>query len=88
MFKFIKYGFYELWRKLGKKDKWEDMDELKEYRDEIMKQIDIETIIKRLIFLEHSITYLLDDFQMEGLQLQRPVTAKEIKRLRERCNLI
>ena len=41
-----------------------------------MKQLDIETMIKRLIFVEHSLTYLLDDFQMEGLQLKRPVTVQ------------
>ena len=53
-----------------------------------MKQIDVEAIIKRLIFLEHSISFLLDDFQLEGLQLRRPVTAEEIRKLRKKCNFI
>ena len=58
------------------------MKQLKSYRKEIVKQLDIQSIIKRLIFLEHTITYLLEDFQIEGLQLQRPVTPEEIKKLR------
>lgn len=75
-------------KKAGREEVWDDMEELKEVRNEIIKQIDIETMIKRLIFLEHSITHLLDDFQLEGLQLKRPTTAKEIKKLRQRCNFI
>ena len=54
----------------------------------MLKQIDIETMVKRLIFLEHAITFLLDDFQLEGLQLKRPVTAEEIRNLRQRCNFV
>ena len=49
---------------IGKKLEWEDMKLLSEYKDEVVKQIDISKIIKRLIFLEHSITFLLDDFQL------------------------
>ena len=61
---------------IGVKKDWEDMEEIKEYKDEVVRQLDVETMIKRLIFLEHAITFLLDDFQLEGLQLRRPVTAQ------------
>lgn len=61
---------------IGVRKDWQDMEEIKEYKDEVVKQLDVETMLKRLIFLEHAITFLLDDFQLEGLQLQRPVTAQ------------
>jgi hypothetical protein len=87
-FKFIKFGIYTFSRLIGKELEWNDMKQLREYRSEIVKQLDIQSIIKRLIFLEHTITYLLEDFQLEGLQLQRPVTPDEIKKLRERCHFV
>lgn len=61
---------------IGVRKDWQDMEEIKEYKDEVVKQLDVETMVKRLIFLEHAITFLLDDFQLEGLQLRRPVTAQ------------
>jgi phosphoribosylanthranilate isomerase len=64
------------------------MEKLKEYRNEIVKQLDIKAILQRLIFLEHSITYMLEDFQLEGIQLKMPETPSEIRRLRKRCNCI
>ena len=64
------------------------MEHLKLHKDEIVKQLDIKMLLKRIIFLEHCLTYTLEDFQLEGLQLKRPVTPIEIKKLREKCNFV
>jgi hypothetical protein len=33
-------------------------------------------------------TYMLEDYQLEGLQLKRPKTAEEIKKVRQKCQSI
>lgn len=39
-------------------------------------------LIKRLIFLEYAISYLLEDFHIAEMQLKRPTSPLEIKWLR------
>lgn len=33
-------------------------------RQEILNQLDVKSIIKRLVFLEYSLTYLFEDYQL------------------------
>jgi hypothetical protein len=43
---------------------WPEMEYLQEARTEVLNQLDIKTLIKRLIFMEYSLTYLFEDYQL------------------------
>jgi hypothetical protein len=45
-------------------------------------------MLKRLIFLEHCMTFLFEDFQLSGLQLQRPTSHRDVRQLREKCESV
>jgi hypothetical protein len=51
-------------------------------RDEILKQLDVKALVKRLIFLEYCMNNLFEDYQLEGLQLQKPREPTEIAKIR------
>lgn len=50
-----------------------------ECRDEILKQLDIKKLLKRIIFIEHCLTKILDDYHLDVLQLKKPETPDEIR---------
>ena len=50
-FVFIQYSIYEFLRSIGKKADWPSMEKLKLYKDEIVRQLDIKSLLKRIIFL-------------------------------------
>lgn len=38
--------------------------------------------------MEHCLTYIIDDYQLDALQINKPKTPKEIKELRLKCESI
>jgi hypothetical protein len=60
------------------------LDHVYECRREILRQLDIKSLIKRIIFLEYSMTFIFTDYQLEGLQLHKPTNPIEVKSVRKR----
>ena len=63
---------------------WSFAKYLDECRDEVREQLDVKGLIKRLIFLEYAISYLLEDFHIAEMQLKRPTSPLEVKWLRHK----
>jgi len=55
------------------------MEYAKECKQEILKQLDIKLLLKRIIFVEHCLTYIIDDYQLDALQIKKPETPKEVR---------
>lgn len=55
---FIKYQIYSMSKGFAKKLDWPIIAHMYECRKEILNQLDIKSIIKRIVFLEYSLTYL------------------------------
>jgi hypothetical protein len=83
LFSFIKFFIYGLLKKINKEPNWPDMQYLNVCHSEIIHQLDIKRIVKRLIFLEYCTSYLFDDGQLEGLKLNRPISPVDVKISRE-----
>lgn len=83
-FDFLKFNFFTLVKKCSKKVDWPIMEQISEARREILHQLDIKSLIKRIIFLEYSLTYLFEDYQLEGLQLNKPTTPSTIRAIRQK----
>lgn len=73
---FIKFELYKFGKYVGKTFAWTDMNYIDECEREILRQLDIKSLIKRLIFIEHCLTYLFEDYQLDGLQLKKPTSAR------------
>ena len=71
---FIKYYIYLLFDKLGIELEWPITKYIKSCQMEIIKQLDIRSLVNRLIFLEHCISYLFDDYQLDAIQMKTPTT--------------
>lgn len=48
---FFQYYFYQFCRKIGRPRQWPTFAFLTECREEIVKQLDVKALVKRLIFL-------------------------------------
>jgi hypothetical protein len=66
----------------------EGLEHVYECRREILRQLDIKSLIKRLVFLEYSMTFIFTDFQLEGLQLHKPSSPQDVKAVRKRIENI
>jgi hypothetical protein len=55
---FFKYNIYHFFRKIGKPREWPIIAYLMECREEIVKQLDVKALVKRVIFLEYCMTNL------------------------------
>jgi hypothetical protein len=79
---FIKFNFYQLLRKIGKTPDWPQTSFLVECQEEIIRQLDVKALVKRVIFMEYCMTNLFEDYQLEGLQIQKPKSPKDICKIR------
>lgn len=61
-------------------------DILENCLDEMGKQLDIKSLIQRIIFLEHCLTFLFEDYQLTSIQLKRPSSSSAIKKVRQQCD--
>jgi hypothetical protein len=87
-FQFIQYYWYALRKWLWKDYVDEGLEHVYECRREILRQLDIKSLIKRLVFLEYSMTFIFTDFQLEGLQLHKPSSPQDLKAVRKRIENI
>lgn len=53
-----------------------------------MNQLDVKSIVKRLIFLEYCISFIFTDFQLDGLQSNKPTDPKRVGLLRRKIENI
>jgi hypothetical protein len=81
---YVQYHLYVLLSKIVEKVNWPFTRYIHECREEIHEQLDIKGLIKRMIFLEYAISYVLEDYHLAEMQLKRPVLPSEIKALREK----
>jgi hypothetical protein len=50
--------------------------------------LDIKSLIKRIIFLEYTLTYLFEDYQLEGMQINKPTSPNSIKLIRRKMDMV
>lgn len=85
---FIKYYFYLFTKMIGKPCDWPVMEYAEECKREISKQLDVKVLLKRIIFIEYCLTYLMEDYHLNALQMQKPLSPGSIKKIREKCESI
>jgi len=81
-FNFVKYYFFKIAKSIGKPMESPVLNYIEECHMEILHQLDIKSIIKRLVFIEYCITVLFEDYQLDGLQIKKPTSPAEIKKIR------
>jgi ABC-type Zn uptake system ZnuABC Zn-binding protein ZnuA len=59
---------------VGKLVNWPTVKYISECQQEILKQLDIKSLIKRIIFIEYCLTYVFEEYELEGLQLKKPTS--------------
>ena len=82
-FTFIQYYWYAVKKWLNKAHSDPRLEHVHECRREILRQLDIKSLIRRLVFLEYSMTFIFTDYQLEGLQLHKPSSPQEVKAVRK-----
>ena len=70
---------------LGKDLEWPKMRFLNECEKEVLKQLDVKALLKRVIFIEYCLTMIFEDYQLSGLQQNIPKTLTEITAIRQKC---
>lgn len=78
----LKLGIYKLGKMVNRPCNWPEIAYLDRCQTEVLHHMDLKTLIKRMVFLEHSLTYVFEDYHLEGLQERRPETLAEIRRTR------
>lgn len=73
---FIKYYAYSFTKMIGKPCDWPAMKYADECKEEICKQLDIKMLLKRIIFIEYCLTHIVEDYQLDVLQMSRPLQPK------------
>ena len=58
LLKYLAFNIYKIIQWTGLTDRWKNMNELIEYQIEIKKQLDVKMLLKRLINIEHLVTYM------------------------------
>lgn len=81
---FLKYCLYQLAMKFGIKVDWPFIEYLEQCRKEILRQLDIRDLIKRLIFLEYSISYILEDYHLAEMQREMTYHPEDVQNLRKK----
>ena len=82
---FFQYHFYSAMKTMGKDLEWPKMRFLNECEKEVLKQLDVKALLKRVIFIEYCLTMIFEDYQLSGLQQNIPKTLTEIKAIRQKC---
>ncbi len=72
-------------RALGRDLEWPKMRFLSECEKEVLKQLDVKALLKRVIFIEYCLTVIFEDYQLSGLQQNIPKTLSEIRAIRQKC---
>lgn len=85
---YVKLTIYNISKSFKREPNWPSTVYINECQEEIIHQLDVKSLVKRLIFMEHCLIFLFDDFQMDGLQYKKPKTPSEIKEIREKCESI
>lgn len=81
---YLQYQVYLIASKFVAKVNWPFTSYIHECREEITEQLDIKSLVKRIIFLEYAISYVLEDYHLAEMQLKRPSLPSEIRALREK----
>ncbi len=81
LFTFLSIKLCALMQKLGVKTSWERMNRIIEGQQEIQNHLDIVSLLGRIISLEDCLTYVLKDFEIEGIKMQRNRTLRYVKEL-------
>jgi hypothetical protein len=79
---FLQYHLYSLIKKFNSSLKWPFIEYIEECREEILYQLDIKGMIKRIIFLEYAISYMLEDYHLSEMQKEKPILPSDVKKLR------
>lgn len=82
---FFQYNLYAFFKMIGRPRDWPAIAFLAECREEIVNQLDVKALVKRIIFLEYCMTNLFEDYQLEGLQIKKPKVPSDIAKIREKC---
>ena len=85
--KFLFHGFYKFIKLLGCSPNWKTYKIFDDCKEEMVRQLDVVYLIKRIMLLERAILTLLDEHQVKGLHLQRKLTLEEVKKNRKNFNM-
>lgn len=86
---FIRYYTYVFLKKVGFNCEWPPLLKYaKECRAEILQQLDVKALLKRIIFIEHCLNYMIEDYQLDALQIKKPTKPHEIKKIRQKFESI
>lgn len=83
-FQFIQYYWYAFKKYFCEDYQDHSLEHIYQCRKEILRQLDIKSLIKRIVFLEYSMTFIFTDYQLEGLQLHKPTSPLEVKSVRKK----
>ena len=78
---------YTVLRALSCEPKWDKLSYYYETRQEMLKQIDILYLLKRVNFLENTLTFLFTNHQIKGLHLTSHISLAEAVSLRKTYRL-
>lgn len=78
----MKYYAFSFMKLIGKPVGWTDCKYILKCQEEILKQLDIKLLIQRIIFIEHCLSFIFEDYELEGLQVKRPATPEQIREIR------
>ncbi len=81
---FLKYVGLSLLNKLRVRFKSPFYEHVNECREEIIEQLDIRNLIKRIIFIEYSLSFILEDYQLAEMNQEKPTLPSEVKKLRKK----
>lgn len=81
------FVFYSIGKLCGLGQRFTAMRQAAECSAEAARQLDVQLLLERLLFLERAAEALLEEHQLQGLHLHRLDTLKEIKKRRKRYAL-
>jgi hypothetical protein len=84
---FMGQSIYAFLRFFKFKPKWEKLSRYHSIREEMLKQLDVLYLIKRINFLEHSLTFLFTKKQLMALHLTNQLTMAEAAKIRRSYKL-
>ena len=71
---FVKYHIYQICEKVGIELDWPVIRFIKNCQQEIIKHLDVRSLINRVIFLEHCLSYIFEDYQLDAIQMKTPTS--------------
>jgi len=52
----------------------------------MLRQLDVKLLMQRIIFLEYSMTYLFEEYQLESMKINKPNTPNGLKEIRNKVS--